>query len=77
MITKAQAGALQLAYIAGFPARIEQMITAAASSGVTSLVVSYIPASDAQALAFKATLEGAPNLWTVVQDTVNKTLTIS
>lgn len=75
MITKAQAGALQQSYIASLPERIENIIKAAASAGLTSVVVSWSPASQAQATAFKAVLES--NGWTVAQDNVAFTYTIS
>jgi hypothetical protein len=77
MITKAQAAQLQVQYIASLPDRINAALTAAATSGQTSLTVSYAPASPAQATAF---INGmlVPAGWTVSnRDDVGFTFTIS
>jgi hypothetical protein len=77
VITKTQAAQLQAQYIQKIPDRVEQQIVAAALAGQTSVLISYAPASPAQATAFINT-QLTPNGWTVsLRDDVNFTFVIS
>lgn len=74
--TKQEAAALQAAFIADMPTRLEAQLKAAAANGAISLRFSYDPATDAQAQAFR-TSTLLPAGWTVVVDTTLKQLVIS
>lgn len=68
---------LRNSYIAQLPARLEAAVRSAASSGASSVVFGYSPASDAAAQNF-VTNTVVPAGWTTSSvDTVNKTITVA
>lgn len=75
-ITKTEAGTLRQSFIASLPDRIDAIVRQAAAGGAASVLVSYAPASVAQANNFRTTVL-IPAGWTVTQDDVAFTFLIS
>lgn len=75
MVTKSDAAALFTAYNAGFSARVDAIIRAAAASGQTSVVISYGNVTNATATSVATELLAAG--WSVVNDAPTKTVTVS
>lgn len=75
MISKTEAIQLFNAFNNTFSARVEAQIRSAASSGLTSVTISYGTVPNAIAAATGAELTAAG--WTVAVDTTAKTVTIS
>lgn len=75
MISKAEATTLFNAFNQGFSQRVDSQIRAAASAGLTSVEISYggVTTPIANAVAAELLAVG----WNVVNDSVNKVVTVS
>lgn len=75
MITRAEAIILFNTYNNNFSRRVDAQLRAAASAGLTSAVIGYEFVTNAVAAAVAAELIAGG--WTVVNDSVGRTVTVS